>query len=119
MRPTVESEMLMARAMVLRDQCVALAGVLYVVLAITSETMVAEIVGIRTGLGASFKRPSTPSAIKRPRHRATILGVTPICVAICLFCNPSQPKGQCGCAAQRVPESNARASASPVDAESL
>src|ERR1035437_8411999 len=90
MRPTVESEILLARAMVLRDQCVALAGVLCVVLAITSETMVAEIAGVRPGLGASFKRPSMPSAIKRPRHSATILGVTPICAAICLFCRSEE-----------------------------
>jgi len=76
MRPTAESEMFMARAMVLRDQCVALAGVLCVVLAITAETMVAELAGVRPGLGASFNRPSRPSAVNIPRQSR--ISVNPI-----------------------------------------
>ena len=72
MRPTVESDMPISRAIVLRDQCVALTGLLCVVFSITWATTVAGIDGVRPGLGASLSKPAMPSLRKRSRHRFTV-----------------------------------------------
>ena len=85
MRPTLDSEMPASRAMVLRDQCVALAGLLCVVFSIIRVTVCAEMDGVRPGLLASLRSPSTPSVKKRLRHKATIRGATSIRSAISLF----------------------------------
>jgi len=85
MRPTLDSEMPASRAMMLRDQCVAFTGLLCVVFSIIWLTVWVEMDGVRPGLLASLRSPSTPSARKRSRHRATIRGATSIRSAICLF----------------------------------
>ena len=80
MRPTLDSEMPASRAIVLRDHCVALSGVVCVVLATTSATCLAVIVGVRPGRGASFTNPATPCARNRSRHREAISGATDLLI---------------------------------------
>jgi transposase len=67
MRPTLESEIPVSRAILLRDPCVAPAGFDCVVLAITSATLSGTIAGVRPGRGASFISPATPSWRNRLR----------------------------------------------------
>jgi len=87
-RPMVESETPVSRAMMLRDQCVALSGMLCVLLRTTSATVAAEIVGLRPEHCASFSKLDMPKARKRLRQRAAIRGAISSCREICKFCRP-------------------------------
>jgi len=60
-----------------------------VVFATTVSTISIVILGVRPGRGASFKRPSIPCSINRPRHSATMRVLTLCRSPICLFCIPS------------------------------
>ena len=86
MRDAEALEMPVSRAMVRVDQCVAFSGVLWVVFSIKQAL---EIDSVRPGRGASFKRPSMPCSINRPRQSAAMRGATSSAIAICLFWSPS------------------------------
>src|ERR1035441_10278589 len=76
MRDTDAFETPISRAMVRVDQCVALAGVLSVVITIRVAVITGVIDGVRPDRGESLRSPATPCSRNRPRQSVTIRGAT-------------------------------------------
>jgi len=74
-----------SRAIVCVDHCVALVGVLCMVLVIRTDVISAVIDGVRAGRGASLRSPAIPRSKNRLRHRVTMWQATFSVAAICLF----------------------------------
>jgi hypothetical protein len=87
-RPMVDSDRPLRRAIEARDQWVASFGISSKVAVTTSSTLSSRIDGGRPGRGSSPRPPSRPST-NRPRHRATLCSVVRSSAATDLFSLPS------------------------------
>jgi hypothetical protein len=88
MRPTLEVELPLRRAMLRVLQCLASGGWLSSVCTMTLSTLASSIWRGAPGRGSS-SRPSRPRSTKRRRHLPTVCGVTRSRAAIALLLRPA------------------------------